>query len=66
MFYTAACPDKMMANPMTYTIATILLAMFIAFILAYEFFMYRRVRFEVSKIVLKKRMAMRIVAPTTL
>ena len=47
VFYTAACPDKMMANPMTYITATILLAMFVAFILAYEYFMYRRVKFEV-------------------
>jgi uncharacterized membrane protein affecting hemolysin expression len=58
VFYTAACPDEMMANPMTYTNATILLAIFIAFILAYEYFMYRRVKFEVTKFVLFKFVVM--------
>jgi ABC-type multidrug transport system ATPase subunit len=44
VFYSLACPDEKMANPMTYTIAIILLTMFVLFILFYEFFIYRRVK----------------------
>jgi ABC-type multidrug transport system ATPase subunit len=44
VFYSLACPDEKMANPMTYTIAVILLTMFVIFILFYEFFIYRRVK----------------------
>ena len=47
VFLSAACPHERMANPLTYTIAGILLSMFIVFILSYEFFVYRRVKSQV-------------------
>lgn len=49
VFYSLACPDTKMANPMTYTIAVILLTMFVLFILFYEFFIYRRVKSQEMK-----------------